>query len=154
MVLAKLTISGGIVAEKKSDCLFLGSTANSFLTSCTNPMSSILSASSSTNISTSLIFKYPWFIKSSNRPGVAMTTSTPFFNAVTCGPCPTPPKITVQFKPVCLPYALKLSPICMASSLVGVTIKLLIFFLLSCVLLLTNNCKIGSVKAAVLPVPV
>ena len=47
-----------------------------------------------------------------------------------------------------------LSPICMANSRVGVTIKERIFpcFFLSG--LSYNNCKIGIEKAAVLPVPV
>ena len=54
---AKLTISAGMVAEKKRDCLFFGKTANSFLISCTNPMSSIRSASSNTKNSTSLKLK-------------------------------------------------------------------------------------------------
>ena len=83
IVLANCTISGGIVAEKNKDCLFFGSTASNFLTSCTNPISNIRSASSNTKISTSRILICPWFIKSNNLPGVAITTSTPLRNAVT-----------------------------------------------------------------------
>ena len=41
-------ISGGIVAEKNSECFFCGSFVNNFRTSWIKPMSSILSASSST----------------------------------------------------------------------------------------------------------
>ena len=54
IVLASLTISGGIVAEKKSDCRFPGSTAINFFTSWMKPISSMRSASSRTNISMSL----------------------------------------------------------------------------------------------------
>ena len=86
IALERVTISGGMVAEKKRDCLFLGKTAKSFLMSCTKPISNIRSASSKTKYSTSLMLRCPWFIKSSKRPGVAITTSTPFLNAVTCGP--------------------------------------------------------------------
>ena len=38
---------------------------------------------------------YPCAIRSSNRPGVATTISTPLFIARCCGNWPTPPKITV-----------------------------------------------------------
>lgn len=53
--------------------------------------------------------------------------------------------------PVYLPYALKHSPICMASSRVGVRMSALILLRLS---VLYNFCKIGMENAAVLPVPV
>ena len=105
------TISFGMVAEKKSDCLFGGSFAMIFLISCMKPMSNIWSASSKTTCSKSLKDIKPWFIKSNKRPGVAIMISTPPLNALTCLPCLTPPKITVLRSPVCLPYAVKLSPI-------------------------------------------
>ena len=51
---ASFTISGGIVAEKNNDCLRCGKSFNNFLISLIKPMSSILSASSKTNISIEL----------------------------------------------------------------------------------------------------
>ena len=51
--------SGGIVAEKKSVCFFSGSFAITFFTSWIKPISSILSASSSTKISTLPRFTIP-----------------------------------------------------------------------------------------------
>jgi hypothetical protein len=47
-------ISFGIVAEKKSVCLLIGSFVTTFLTSFINHISSILSASSNVKISTFL----------------------------------------------------------------------------------------------------
>ena len=57
--------------------------------------------------------------------------------------------------PVCLPYAVKLSPIWIASSRVGVNIRALMVRgapaagRSSC-----NNCSMGMANAAVFPVPV
>ena len=48
---ANLLISSGKVAEKKSVCLFGGNNLMIFFTSCTKPISSILSASSKTKTS-------------------------------------------------------------------------------------------------------
>ena len=50
ILLANFTISGGIVAEKNKDCLLAGNLAIILFTSFINPISSILSASSRTNI--------------------------------------------------------------------------------------------------------
>ena len=55
-------------------------------------MSSIRSASSSTRNCSALKSAWRCPIKSSSRPGVAMTTSTPERNASICGRSPTPPK--------------------------------------------------------------
>ena len=49
------------------------------------PISSILSASSRTNISTSFNEINPWFIRSSNLPGVATSISTPFRKSICLG---------------------------------------------------------------------
>ena len=48
IVPASFWISGGIVAEKNNECFFAGSLVSNFRTSWIKPMSSILSASSST----------------------------------------------------------------------------------------------------------
>jgi hypothetical protein len=68
-----------------------------------NPMSSIRSASSSTKTSMASSRTNPCCIRSSSRPGVATRMSIPPRNACTCGPWPTPPKITVWRRPVCRP---------------------------------------------------
>ena len=47
----------------------------------------------------------------------------PFLSACFCGSMPTPPKITVWRSGRCLPYVAKLSPICAASSRVGVSTR-------------------------------
>ena len=99
MVLASCWISFGIVAEKNSVCLFAGTLAMIFFTSCTKPMSSIRSASSSTSILIWSRWTKRWFIRSSRRPGVATKISTPRRKASVCGFCDTPPKITKCFKP-------------------------------------------------------
>lgn len=149
-----LTISGGIVAEKKSDCLFTGRTLRSFFTSWIKPISSIRSASSKTKISISWREIYFWFMRSRRRPGVAMIISTPFLRASTWRHCPTHPKITVCLSERYRPYASKLSPIWIASSRVGVTMSARVFRRFSFTWVLARSCKIGNENAAVFPVPV
>lgn len=94
-------------------------------------------------------------MRSKSLPGVAITTSTHLRIALTCGDCPTPPKITVCLIPVSAPYAAKLSQIWIASSLVGVRISVLI---LSAVFgsfgALCKSCRIGIANDAVFHVPV
>ena len=118
-------------------------------------MSNMRSASSSTKISTpdkSTIF---WLAKSNSRPGVATKISIGLLKRLICGLMFTPPNTTKDFKFKYLPYVLTDSSICAASSRVGVSIKqrgrplawVVSGFWLS-------KCKIGSVKPAVLPVPV
>ncbi|GBL35907.1 ATP-dependent RNA helicase RhlE [Filimonas sp.] len=53
--------------------------------------------------STSLSEIKPCPMRSSSLPGVATRMSTPFLKASTWDCCPTPPKMTVQFKEVYLP---------------------------------------------------
>ena len=62
-------------------------------------MSSIRSASSSTNTSSRSRRMWRWPIRSSRRPGVATRMSTPRARAWTCGVCPTPPKTTARGQP-------------------------------------------------------
>ena len=149
--LAKVSISGGIVAEKKSVCRFAGRSFSMRLMSWIKPMSSIRSASSKTKKSRVLSEMNPWVIKSNKRPGVATKICTPLRNASVWGFWPTPPNITACFSPVYRPYASKHSPIWMASSRVGVSINAFIPLRWS---VLYSFCKIGIEKAAVFPVPV
>ena len=74
---ASLSISGGIVAVKNIVCFFCGSSAITFLTSWIKPMSSMRSASSSTKNSTPERSTCRCDCRSSSRPGVATSTSTP-----------------------------------------------------------------------------
>ena len=150
MVFAKVSISGGIVAEKKRVCRFAGNSFNMRRISCMNPMSNIRSASSKTKNSSAFRLMKPWLTRSCSRPGVATSICTPRLSSSVCGFCPTPPKMTACLNPVYLPYALKHSPICMASSRVGVRMSALILLRLS---VLYSFCKIGMENAAVLPVP-
>ena len=88
-------ISAGMVAENSSDWRFAGRAAMILRTSRTKPMSSIRSASSRTNTWIPPRSSRPCFMRSSRRPGVAVTMSTPRQRASTWGFWPTPPKITV-----------------------------------------------------------
>ena len=58
------------------------------------------SASSRTVTSTSLRLQCRCLMRSSSRPGQAMTMSTPARMAFTCGPWLTPPKTVVSFWPI------------------------------------------------------
>ena len=58
-------------------------------------MSSMRSASSSTTYSTWLSTAFLASMWSSSRPGVATSTSTPFFNSSVCGFMSMPPNTTV-----------------------------------------------------------
>ena len=84
MLPASRTTSGGIVAEKNSVWRCFGSAAITLRTSWMKPMSSMRSASSSTNTSRRSSRTRPWPIRSSRRPGVATRTSTPRASACTC----------------------------------------------------------------------
>ena len=60
---------GGMVAEKNSVCRLTGMAATMRRTSWMKPMSSMRSASSSTRCVTPSRRTWPWFIRSSRRPG-------------------------------------------------------------------------------------
>ncbi|MDT4859726.1 hypothetical protein FQZ97_942490 [compost metagenome] len=102
-LLARSRISSLKVAENSRLCLSLGTRARIFFTSWMKPMSSMRSASSSTSICTPERSRKPCCCRSSRRPGVATSTSTPRFMALICGFMPTPPKTTVEVSVRCLP---------------------------------------------------
>ena len=76
-VSARRVISGGMVAEKNSVWRVNGTSLQMRSMSGMKPMSSIRSASSMTRISIAFRSRPPRSVKSSRRPGVAMTTSAP-----------------------------------------------------------------------------
>ena len=88
---ASLAIAGGMVAEKKRLWRFLGSMPTMRWMSRMKPRSSIRSASSSTNTPTSSSVSARWLMRSSRRPGVATTMSTPRAQARIWRPIGTPP---------------------------------------------------------------
>ena len=112
------------------------------------------SASSSTRTSTLPNWTAPSCMWSSRRPGVATSTSTPPAIALASRAFGTPPKISAVRTPVFRPYTRKLSTIWLASSRVGLSTRTRQdrgrFGFLSVI----SRCRIGSAKAAVLPVPV
>jgi len=99
-----------------------------------------------------------WFTRSKSLPGVATSISTHLRSILTWLPCLTPPNITVVLRLVLREYLRRFSPICIASSLVGVMMSERIHTrslrpsLSSCVL--SSSCNMGSENDAVLPVPV
>ena len=92
---ARALISSLKVALNSRLCFFTGMMASTFLMSCTKPMSSMRSASSSTKISTWLRSSVRCWAWSSRRPGVATRMSTPRRSLSTCGDMPTPPNMTM-----------------------------------------------------------
>ncbi len=84
-------IDCGMVAENSAVWRFAGTRAAIRLTSRTKPRSSIRSASSSTKYSILSRNTARWLIRSSSRPGVATSTSTPRCRATACGRADTPP---------------------------------------------------------------
>lgn len=99
-------------------------------------------------------------MRSRRRPGVAIKISTHARSFSTCFPCPTPPNITVAVSQVYRPYARKLSSVWIASSRVGVMMRVRIFLCFEKVFSVLldfpseRSCKIGIAKEAVFPVPV
>ncbi len=79
-----------------------------------------------------------------------MITSTPLRNACSCGPMPTPPKTAAALIGVCTARSFRSSRICAASSRVGVSTSARVVPRG----LSISWCRIGSRKAAVLPLPV
>ena len=84
-------IASGMVAEKSQMFTSGGERRNTSRISSTNPIWSISSASSKTNVCNSERVITPLLYKSINRPGVATTISTPCFNALICVEILEPP---------------------------------------------------------------
>ncbi len=93
---ARRAMACGIVAEKNRFCRLAGSACTIFWMSRMKPRSSMRSASSSTKVLTSASVMARWFMRSSRRPGVATTMSTPCPMARICRPIGTPPKTSVE----------------------------------------------------------
>ena len=86
-----LSISGAMVALKKRVCLVKGVNLNMRSMSGMNPMSSILSASSTTITCTPVKSNFPLSKWSISLPGVAIKTSTPLSIRISCSLKLTPP---------------------------------------------------------------
>ncbi len=149
---ARRRISGAMVAEKNSVCRLAGSRATMRSTSGMNPMSSMRSASSITSIRTSDISRPPRPTRSSSRPGVAISTSTPRASASFWSPMLSPPISSAWLSFRYLPYWTKFSATCRASSRVGSRIRLR--GIRARERAPERMSSIGRVKPAVLPVPV
>ena len=149
---ASFLIGGGIVAENSSVCRCLGSLVQISSMSGMNPMSSMRSASSMTSIEQPVSRILPRPNRSIRRPGVAISTSTPFSSALIWSPIDTPPISRAIESLWPAPYFSKFSATCAASSRVGSRMRLrgMRARLRPC----ARMSIIGSTKAAVLPVPV
>ena len=98
MLLARSAISRGIVAEKNSVWRLRGSLVTILRMSWMKPMSSMRSASSSTNTSTRSSVTARCCMRSSRRPGVATSTSTPWASVRIWRPIGTPPMASVTLR--------------------------------------------------------
>jgi hypothetical protein len=162
MASANRRIAMGMVAEKSSVWRREGRRSITLRMSRMNPMSSMRSASSSTSTSMACKSTTAWSIRSSRRPGVATSTSTPARSLRIWGPWLTPPKTTACRSARLRPYAPKLSKICVANSRVGQSTKAR--GVRPFALLRTprapwgagpaSRWRIGRAKAPVFPVPV
>ncbi len=151
---ARLATSAGMVAENSADCRRGCSAATIFRTGWMKPMSSMRSASSSTTqrVWSSRIERSS--IRSVSRPGVATTTSTPRAIARTWALRDMPPRISSvvsRAPPAKLRNAVS---ICTASSRVGARTSARQVLGAGRPVSASSWCRIGSAKAAVLPVPV
>ena len=149
---ASLRISGAMVAEKNMVCRSGGSIDTIRSTSGMKPMSSIRSASSMTSTLQSASRMRPRSNRSSSRPGVAISTSTPFSSTARWSFMLSPPISSACTRLRCLPYFTNCSATCRASSRVGSRIRLRGMRALARPL--ARMSIIGRVKPAVLPVPV
>jgi hypothetical protein len=156
---ASALISSEKVAENSRFWRFGGSAASTLRISRMKPMSSMRSASSRIRIST-LRLTVPWVMWSSRRPGVATRMSTPCFSCLICGLMPTPPKITAEFRLQCICRR------CARFPRPGPPVRgsgsgsargsnaARCYWPAAAHLSVDRRCRIGSVKPAVLPVPV
>ena len=81
---ARSMIESGMVAEKRRVCRSSGMAQRIVFMSSTNPISSILSASSSTTMVSASNLSVPRFIWSMMRPGVPTTMRAPLFKLSSC----------------------------------------------------------------------
>ena len=93
------------------------------LTPGRKPRSAMWSASSRIVTSIAPRSQWPCWMRSSSRPGQAMTTSRPPASAWTCGFWPTPPKIVVVFMPSARASGSTTAATWLASSRVGTRIS-------------------------------
>ncbi len=149
---ANRRISGAIVAEKNRVWRIRGMMETMRSTSGMNPMSSIRSASSITSSLQSAIRMRPRSNRSSSRPGVATSTSTPFSSAALCSSMLSPPMSSAWVRLRYFPYFTNCSATCSASSRVGSRMSERGMRALAREPLRMSI--IGRVKPAVLPVPV
>ena len=149
---ASFLIGGGIVAENSRVWRLAGSFAQIVSMSGMKPMSSIRSASSMTSRSQPVSRILPRSNRSISRPGVAISTSTPSFSALTWSPICTPPISSAILRSWFLPYFSKFSATWAASSRVGSRISER--GIIARRRPWARMSIIGSTKEAVLPVPV
>ncbi len=100
---ASLRMAGAIVAEKNRVCRLSGSRLTIFSISGINPISSIRSASSITRIRVWVKSNPPRSNRSSRRPGVAISTSTPRFSTSFWSAMLSPPISRAWVSLRCLP---------------------------------------------------
>ena len=141
-----------MVALKNSVWRIGGSMATMRSTSGMKPMSSMRSASSMTSTLQSASRMRPRSNRSSSRPGVAISTSTPFSSTSRWSFMLSPPISRACTRLRYLPYFTKFSATCSASSRVGSRIRLRGMRALARPE--ARMSSIGRVKPAVLPVPV
>ena len=151
---ASAATSGGMVAEKSADCRRGCSLATIFRTGWMKPMSSMRSASSSTTKRVSSSRTARSSMRSISRPGVATATSTPRASARTWALRDMPPSTSTVESRAPPAKARRCASICTASSRVGARISARQVPGAGRPPSPRMACRIGSPKAAVLPVPV
>ena len=149
---ARRRISGAMVALKNKVWRKGGSMETMRSTSGMKPISSIRSASSITSTLQSASSTRPRSNKSSKRPGVAISTSTPFSSTSRWSFMLSPPISSAWLSLRYLPYFSKFSATCNANSRVGSRIRLRGIRALARDPVRISS--MGSTKDAVLPVPV
>ena len=150
--LAIRPISGGMVADSIMVCRRTGSFATMLSMSGMKPMSSMRSASSMTSISTPISSSAPRSKRSSRRPGVAIMMSTGCAARRIWGPMLTPPMKSSDDRFTCAEKRFTCSWTWRASSRTGSRISAR--GIRARARPPASRSIIGSVNAAVLPVPV
>ena len=138
----------GNVAEKSMTCLSFGWYCRSCSMTGVNSWDRSLSASSMMNMGHSLRSATFFPARSRIRPGVPTTIWTGSCRRIISSRKPVPPVVTMTLTPRCFPSVLQTCEVCMASSLVGTSIK---HWILDTFGLIFS--RAGMTKAAVFPVP-